>query len=215
MPIGVGYVPIAFTFGLAAMHTNLSPLLTISISAFIFAGASQFVLISLLSADGSALSIITTVLLMNIRHLFYGPPVMEKLKPSPTAFPLPALSFGLTDEVFATAIGKLERLPETDREHWLAGLQAGAYLSWTTGTAMGIFLGEAAVLQFDVISHMLSFVLQALFFTLLLELVGNVRIRVLAGSILTTLLLLPFTSSHVAMLAGMLMGAFTNMGKDE
>jgi len=59
-PIEFGYIPIAFTFGLTALQANLPPLTAIAISAFIFAGASQFVLITLFSAGASILNIRVT-----------------------------------------------------------------------------------------------------------------------------------------------------------
>jgi len=207
-PIGFGYIPIAFSFGLAALQANLSPLTTIAISVFVFAGASQFVLITLLAAGGSTLSIISTVLLMNVRHLFYGPPLLGKMVNTERTFPFPFLAFGLTDEVFATAIGKMDSLPGEMRQCWFVGLQFGAYLAWIIGTAMGVFIGEKLIKNSPIISIMLGFVLQALFFALLLEIFGHIRRRILIGTIVSTLILLLFIPAHFAMLGGMLFGAF-------
>ena len=208
LPIGLGYIPISFSFGLAALHANLSPLSTIAISAFIFAGASQFVLITLIASGGSALSTISAVLLMNIRHLFYGPALMGKIANTQKKLPFALLAFGLTDEVFAAAIGKIDSLPTENRQQWFVGLQFGSYLAWIFGTILGVFLGEKLMGNSPIINRMLGFVLPALFFTLLLELLGHFRLRILIGTLIATSLLLLFTPAHFAMLSGMLFGAF-------
>src|SRR5690606_17001935 len=78
--IAAGYIPIAFSFGLASLEAGLSPLATILISVLVFAGASQFVMISLLASGAGVLVAVPTILLMNARHLFYGPALATKLQ---------------------------------------------------------------------------------------------------------------------------------------
>lgn len=111
LAIAIGYLPIAFSFGLAALQAGLEPGTTVLVSAVVFAGASQFVLIALLSSGAGLISVLPTVTLMNARHLFYGPALLGKLD-GHARLPAPLLSFGLTDEVFATAMGKLGDLPD-------------------------------------------------------------------------------------------------------
>jgi Predicted branched-chain amino acid permease (azaleucine resistance) len=44
LPIVIGYVPVAFAFGLSAVKLGFSPLESIFFSCIIYAGASQFVI---------------------------------------------------------------------------------------------------------------------------------------------------------------------------
>ncbi len=48
LPIFIGYIPVAVTFGLLAKSTGLTLLETFSFSALVFAGASQFMALQLI-----------------------------------------------------------------------------------------------------------------------------------------------------------------------
>lgn len=207
LSIGVGYLPIAFSFGLAALQANLPPLTAVLISGIVFAGASQFALIALVAAGGSLLSVVSTVLLMNVRHIFYGPSVIAKLGNGRPSLPLPLLAFGLTDEVFASAVGKLQLISPPEREHWYVGLQLGAYSAWVLGTALGAFLGQQLTSHSAFLRDSLAFVLPALFLSLLLEINGNTQRRVLVASAVATAALIPLIPAYLAMAVGMAAGA--------
>ncbi|MBV6271503.1 AzlC family ABC transporter permease [Alcaligenaceae bacterium CGII-47] len=202
--IAAGYIPIAFSFGLAALNAGLSPTATLLISILIFAGASQFVLISLL-ASGVGLPIaLPTVLLMNARHLFYGPAVCSRL--DPIRAPSALLSFGLTDEVFAASMARFDELDLNERESWYIGMQTGAYLSWVVGTALGITLGHNLEHPPLWVSEALFFVLPALFFVLLLEMDIRNLLRTLIATALITAVLLCVLPSHLALALAILGG---------
>lgn len=198
--IAAGYVPIAFSFGLAALNAGLSPTATLLISIVVFAGASQFVLISLLSSGVGLLTALPTVLLMNARHLFYGPAVSSRL--DPIRAPSALLSFGLTDEVFAASMSRFNDLAPAEREGWYIGMQTGAYLSWVGGTVLGVTLGSSLENPPLWVSEALSFVLPALFFVLLLEMdVKNLLRTLIATALITAALLCVLPSHHALALA--------------
>lgn len=203
LSIAVGYVPVAISFGLAAVYADIPPYMAVLISVLVYAGAAQFVLISLVAGGGAAFSIVGVVLLMNLRHLFYGPAILSRLDGSARKLPLVALAAGLTDEVFATSVGKLGEQPTEERERWYAGLQLGAYASWVVGTAVGAWFGHDWLSSSAVLSQTLGFVLPALFLALLLEIRALVRPSVLVGAALVSLLALTVLPGYAAILAGM------------
>ena len=43
LPIVLGYVPVAFAFGVLAVKSNIPPALVVAMSVFHFAGSGQFV----------------------------------------------------------------------------------------------------------------------------------------------------------------------------
>ena len=68
VPVAVGYVPMAVAFGVLAAQTGLSFSQAAAMSVFVYAGASQFAALGLLSAGASALSIVLATLVLNFRH---------------------------------------------------------------------------------------------------------------------------------------------------
>src|SRR5690625_5272655 len=72
IPIMLGYFPIAFSFGISALQAGINPWVTAATSIFIYAGAAQFILIALLAAGGSWLTVVPTIILVNLRHFIYG-----------------------------------------------------------------------------------------------------------------------------------------------
>lgn len=207
MPLAAGYIPIGFSFGLAALQAHLLPIQGSLISLLIYAGASQFIFVSLLSAGSSLILLITSVLLMNVRHLFYGPAIYGKLGLQQRTLPIPLLAFGLTDEVFATVISKYQTQSESVRVFWYLGLQIGAYLAWQVGTLAGVVLGDTLISRYPTLQQTLSFILPALFFTLLLEIRHQVSCRVAIITTLVTTILVWTVPVHMALLGGMLAGA--------
>lgn len=225
LSIGAGYLPVAFSFGLAALQAQLSPPVALLVSALVYAGASQFALVALVAAGGSLLSVVATVTLMNVRHVFYGPVILARLcgdAPSSSGaldgvgqtrgaqnlgVPLPLLAFGLTDEVFARAVGGLSSVPLAGRPWWFAGLELGAYASWLLGTALGATLGQQMLAQSVFLREVLAFILPALFFALLLEIMPGTRRRVLWGAAFATAALASVLPAYLAMVGGMLAGA--------
>jgi 4-azaleucine resistance transporter AzlC len=207
LSIALGYLPVAISFGLAAIHAGFAPWVAVLISILVYAGAAQFILITLLAGGGSPVSVIGIVLLMNVRHVFYGPALASRLDSSSRRLPTPLLAAGLTDEVFATSISKLAERPGHEREYWYAGLQLGAYLAWVAGTALGAYFGKDWLQSSAVLAQTLGFVLPALFFALLLEIRGIVPWYVLAGAAAMTLIGMAVLPAYGAIVAGMLAGA--------
>jgi len=69
LPIVLGYVPVAFAFGVLAVKSNIPPALVVAMSVFHFAGSGQFVCAGLWGAGVGAMSVIVAVFVVNLRHL--------------------------------------------------------------------------------------------------------------------------------------------------
>jgi len=211
LSIAAGYLPIAFSFGLAAMQSGLHPGIVIATSVLVFAGASQFLLITLLAPGASLLSAIPTVLLMNARHLFYGPALLARFTHARPRLASPLLAFGLTDEVFAAAMSQLQRIAPAEKELWYLGLQLGAYAAWVGGTVLGVVLNSSFQDPPVLVREGLLFILPALFFALLLELDLRRYRSVLLATALACALLMAFLPIHHALALSMVLGAGLNL----
>lgn len=169
LPIAMGYLPVAVAFGIAARSTGLTGPQSVLMSMFVYAGASQFALVGLLGAGATPLMAGLTALVLNVRHVFYGP-VLAPLLPRMSSGWQALLAFGLTDEVFAAAAARLATVPSADRRGWLWGLSSGAYATWVGGTWLGTTGGGAIVSAAPRVGAALAFSLPVLFLVLLLPL---------------------------------------------
>lgn len=206
LSIAVGYVPVAISFGLAAVAVDVPAWAAILFSVLVYAGASQFVLVSLISQQAWFLTVVAVVWLMNLRHLFYGPALLNAAQSCTPKRPMLFWGAGLTDEVFATAVGRFAKQPESEKEGWYLGLQLGAYLSWVGGTAVGALFGADWLGRWEVLDKSLGFVLPALFFTLLLEIAEAVPRQVLLAAALGSGLSLFVMPVYMAIIVGMFAG---------
>ncbi|WP_291720363.1 AzlC family ABC transporter permease [Magnetospirillum sp. 64-120] len=199
----LGYFPIALSFGLLAAANGLTPVQALLVSAVVYAGASQFALVSLLAAAASPWSVIGAVAAMNLRHLFYGPALLPRLPQQGRKLPRPLIAFGLTDEVFALAFA---RLGPDKGEVWLLGVQAGAYGAWLAGTVCGGLLADLGGTRWPEVQAALSFVLPALFLALLLPLLRRDTLAPPLAAAGVALLAAAVLPGHVALLLAMVVG---------
>ncbi|SDV47745.1 AzlC family ABC transporter permease [Chitinasiproducens palmae] len=210
LSIVIGYLPIAFSFGLAARNAGLSPRYAIAMSAFVYAGATQFMMVALLAAGTGVAAVAAAALMMNARHLFYGAALRTQL-PAERIPPAPVLAFGLTDEVFATALAQFGGIPPACRARWYLGLQLGAYLAWCLGTVCGVVLGAHLDGQPAWLRDTLGAVLPALFIALLCDYVaasGRHGWPALAASLALAVAALAVLPGHLAIIVAMLGGAW-------
>jgi 4-azaleucine resistance transporter AzlC len=124
-------------FGLVARAAGMGVLAPLVMSATTFAGSAQFAVSSILGAGGGAVAAIAAAVLLNARYapisisvapLFHGPPLRRLLE-----------SQLIVDESWALASrggGRFDR-------RILLGAGLLLYVSWVSGTAVGVLAGDA------------------------------------------------------------------------
>lgn len=162
----LGYFPVAVSFGLLAQEQGFSLGQICSTSLLMFSGAGQFLFLGLWQQNLPLFSIIALVLLLNSRHLFYGPALLSHFHTP--VWKKPWLAFGLTDEVFALNRVRLLNVDADDRQAWYLGSAVAAYSSWNFGTWCGAVFGQQWLSQSDALLQSLAFALPALFLLLLM-----------------------------------------------
>ena len=174
LPIVMGYIPVGFALGVMAADAGLSPLQMGLMSLFVYAGSAQFIAIDMLSSGVTAVPIIITTFLVNLRHFLFSaslPPYFRKIK---QAF-IPLISFFITDESFAVSITDAEQRPLS--HFYYFGLYITAYSSWVVSTVIGATLGnlipDTKALGFD-------FALPGMFLALLCMQMKNARFVLIA-----------------------------------
>jgi 4-azaleucine resistance transporter AzlC len=210
LPIVMGYFPIAFSFGVAATRAGFTPLEAFALSLIIYAGASQFLALALLSSGAPVLVSAFTLIAMNLRHVLYGPALMRAAGREAGARHAWAWAWGLTDEVFGQALGALAR-GQRFSEPYMFGLGLGAYAAWVLGTVAGAFAGGGALDQWPALSAGLGFMLPALFLALLLSILNRRQLPVIAVAAVATVAGTMAISATTGILLGMLAGALAGL----
>lgn len=135
--IAIGYFPVALTFGLLAKTTGLSILEATAMSIFVYAGAAQYMSLTLISKGVDPILIVLNTFVVNIRHFLMTAALNEKMQ-SEKRWIKGIYAFGITDESFsvlATQKGKKIATP------FAFGVALIAYSSWVVFTAVGHVIG--------------------------------------------------------------------------
>ena len=134
----VGLYGIAF--GAAGIAAGFSLLQTCALSLLTFSGASQFAVVGVLGAGGSAISGITTASLLGIRNALYGMRMAPLLKLKGWRR---AVGAQVTiDESTGVALGQSELgEPAMRQGFWLTGI--GVYIFWNLFTVVGALGAQA------------------------------------------------------------------------
>lgn len=206
LPIALGYAPISFAFGVAATGQGLTGLEAFGLSAIIFAGAAQFLVLALIAGGAPILVAALTLVAMNLRHVLYGPALIKRAGPSAARKLAPLWAFALTDEVFGAALGELAR-GRRFSEPFMLGLGLGAYLAWLGGTALGAFAGGAALAGYPAVQAGLAFMLPALFLALLLSILVRSQLPIIGIAAVVCAGLTLMGSGTAGLLGGMVAGA--------
>ena len=210
LPIVMGYLPIAFSFGVAATRAGLSGAEATFLSLVIYAGASQFLALALVTGGVPVLVSAATLIAMNLRHVLYGPALMKQAGPGTSRRHAWAWGWGLTDEVFGQALGALSR-GQRFGEGYMFGLGLAAYVSWVGGTALGAWAGSSALEGWPALKAGLGFMLAALFLSLLLSILSRAALAAIAVAVVATVAGSLAISGTAGILAGMVAGAAAGM----
>lgn len=211
VPIALGYFPIAFSFGVAATRAGFSAGEAVMLSAVIFAGASQFLALALVSSGAPLAVTAVTLIAMNVRHVLYGPALLKAAGEGAPRRRAWGWAFALTDEVFGAALGVLRREPGAFSERFMFGVGLGAYAAWVSGTAAGALAGGAALEAYPALNAALGFMLTALFLALLLSILSRAQVPVIVVAGAVTVVLTLAISSTAGILGGMVAGALAGV----
>ena len=212
LPIVMGYFPIAFSFGVVATQAGFTGLEAFALSLIIYAGASQFLALALLSSGAPVLVAAFTLIAMNLRHVLYGPALMREAGEGATRRHAWAWAWGLTDEVFGQALGALAR-GQRFSEPYMFGLGLGAYASWVSGTVVGAWAGGGALEGWPALNAGLGFMLPALFLALLLSILNRRQLPVIVVAGAVTVIATLTISATSGILLGMLAGAVAGVAR--
>ena len=138
IPIALGYLSVSFGFGIMAVNSGIPALAAVIISLTNLTSAGQVAGIAVIASAGTYIEMALTQLIINLRYALMSLSLSQKLDRNFTALSRLAISFGVTDEIFAVASGKSGEVSKK----YMAGLIILPVIGWTTGTFLGAFAGE-------------------------------------------------------------------------
>lgn len=155
----MGYVPLGMVFGFLFVQAGAPWWLAMAASLFVFAGAAQFMMVPMLAVGLPLAAIALATLVVNLRHVFYGLSLLDKLPAKPWARWY--LVFALTDETYSV----LTTLPAGTSTRQMVTVALLNQGWWLLGTLLGAVIGAQA--QVPLVG--LDFALAALFAVLAVE----------------------------------------------
>lgn len=138
LPIALGYLSVSFGFGIKAVQSGLSPFSATVISALNLTSAGQAAGVDIIAAGGTLIEMILVQLTINIRYSLMAISLSQRLDKRFTTPHRMAVSYGITDEIFAVCSARQSLLTPA----YMYGMIFAAFLGWVSGTALGAAAGE-------------------------------------------------------------------------
>jgi 4-azaleucine resistance transporter AzlC len=140
LPIEISGFAVGLVFGVLAGQAGLSAIESVLMSALVFSGAAQFIVLGLWGVQLPVLGIVLTTLVVGLRHLLMGAALssyfskLGRLKAYGSVFFMADENWALTMSEFSK--GKRDAA-------FLLGGGVLMFLSWTTATLVGRTVGGA------------------------------------------------------------------------
>lgn len=159
LPIAMGYIPLGMVFGFLFVKAGAAWWLAPFMSIWVFAGAAQYMAIPMLATGLSLGAIALATLVVNLRHVFYGLSLLDRLPKNHWARSY--LAWALTDENYSVLSAQPVGTPTRN----LLGLAMLNHGWWVLGSFLGAVIGNQAQIGLKG----LDFSLAALFAVLTVE----------------------------------------------
>ncbi|MEN6670546.1 AzlC family ABC transporter permease [Psychrobacter sp. B38] len=159
LPVAMGYLPAGIAFGVLSQVAGIPMWAVLMLSIVLYAGAAQYACLPMLSAGLPIGNIATNIAAINLRHVFYGMPLLPYLPKQKIAKTY--CLFALTDETFSI----ITSLPNASKQALILPISLFNQSWWVIASAMGVMIGSALS---DLVPH-LDFALVCLFAILAYE----------------------------------------------
>ena len=184
-PICLGYFSVSVAFGMTTVLAGMPLWAAVLISLTNLTSAGQFAGANLMIAGGNMIELGLTTLVINIRYFLMSLSVSQKVERKMSMKERLAVSFGITDEIFAVSMQHKGELTTP----YMAGLIITPVLGWTGGTLAG---GIATSFMPEALSSALGIALYGMFIAVIIPPAREER-SVLFTVILAILASLAFT----------------------
>ncbi len=136
--IGIGYLSVSFTFGIAAVSCGLDWWQAFMVSFMNLTSAGQFAGITIMASVGTYFEMAASQFIINLRYALMSISLSQKVDRQFTFPKKLVLGFAVTDEIFAVAMSRQGEVGSA----YFAGLTVLPLLGWNLGTLAGAVLGD-------------------------------------------------------------------------
>ena len=138
LPVCIGYLAVAFAFGISAVSQGLTGLQATLISMTNVTSAGQLAAVPIIISNGAFYELALSQLIINLRYALMSVSLSQRFDMSVTTLDRFVFSFVNTDEVFAIGASN----PELLNRKYMYGLILTPYLGWSIGTVIGAVAGS-------------------------------------------------------------------------
>ena len=138
IPIGLGYLAVSFSLGIAAQSVGLSPVEGLIVSLLCNASAGEYVGFAMIAANASLFETIFATIVTNARYLLMGCALSQKMSPDTPLRHRMIMGFDLTDEVFGITVAREGEA----NPYYTYGAMLTSMPPWALGTMFGIIAGN-------------------------------------------------------------------------
>jgi 4-azaleucine resistance transporter AzlC len=139
LPLILGVLPFGITYGVVASQAGLTWLETLFMSLIVFAGAAQFIGVSMIAVGASPVLVIFTTLLINLRHLLMGVSLIPYLRRYGRKWQA-ILAFGTVDESYAVVMKRF--MEKGANPYYQLSVNLAFYLAWAFFSMVGVSVGH-------------------------------------------------------------------------
>ena len=136
LPVAMGYLPAGIAFGVLAQVAGIPMWAVTMLSVVLYAGAAQYACLPMLSAGLPISNLATNIAAINLRHVFYGMPLLQYLPTQKLARTY--CLFALTDETFSV----MTSLPPESRRALILPISLFNQSWWVLASVIGVLIGS-------------------------------------------------------------------------
>ena len=138
IPIGLGYLAVSFSLGVAARNAGLSAFQGFLVSLLNNASAGEYAGFTVIAANGAYFEIFLMTLIANARYLLMSCALSQKFSPDTPLIHRIFVGYDVTDEIFGITIAR----PGMLDPFYSYGAILSAAPAWAGGTALGVIAGN-------------------------------------------------------------------------
>lgn len=138
IPIGLGYLAVAFSLGIAAKNVGLNVFQSFLVSLLCNASAGEYAGFLLIGSGATYITTVLMTLVANARYCLMSFALSQKMTEKTTLKHRLLVGFDITDELFAITISRKGEFTP----YYTYGAMMAAIPGWSVGSALGTLAGN-------------------------------------------------------------------------